>query len=304
MSQPRPSLGTAQLASSYGLANPGREPSQDASFRVLRTAFERGIRSLDTAPEYGESEALIGRFLEREGRPDGLEICTKLPRLANDLSLDELQRTVVFWVERSRHRLAGDPIDYYLVRGMSSLEVYGQALVDALHTCEESNLVRQIGISIYAPEDAKAALGFSELSAIQYPFNVFDRRMQAGGLLETLREKGHVTFARSLLLQGLLTLDPARVPERLASARPWLEILGEICRCHEADPVPAALSYAAQRCGADYVVLGADSCDQLEALLGALHYRLPAGLAEQIDESLADVPLSLIDPRRWKPGDP
>ena len=61
---PAMSIGTVQLGMNYGIANEGGQPSQEKSFAMLRTAFENGVASLDTARAYGNSEEVIGAFLK------------------------------------------------------------------------------------------------------------------------------------------------------------------------------------------------------------------------------------------------
>ena len=66
------SLGTAQLASSYGIANEARM-GEDEAAEILAFAV-KGIRAFDTAVAYGDSERLLGQHLSTE-----CVISTKLP---------------------------------------------------------------------------------------------------------------------------------------------------------------------------------------------------------------------------------
>ena len=154
MSISRLTLGTAQLGSRYGIANRLGQPKPDEVDAILRTAFDLEIRSLDTAAEYGESEAAIGRFLRREGRPDGLRICGKLPLLESGLSARALDRAVADAASGSCQRLGAEKIDDYLVHSPANLREYGRTLVAALLRCREAGWVERIGVSVYGPEDA------------------------------------------------------------------------------------------------------------------------------------------------------
>ena len=58
------SLGTVQLGMDYGINNPQGRPGREASFEILDTALQLGVNSLDTAVGYGDSERLIGEWLE------------------------------------------------------------------------------------------------------------------------------------------------------------------------------------------------------------------------------------------------
>src|SRR5262245_15412125 len=58
-------LGTAQFGMAYGIANAkGQVPEGEVS-KILKLAYAKGIKRLDTASAYGQSEEVIGRCLER-----------------------------------------------------------------------------------------------------------------------------------------------------------------------------------------------------------------------------------------------
>ena len=56
-------LGTVQLGLTYGLGEHAEKPTEEAAFAILDRAVELGVNTLDTANNYGDSEAVIGRWL-------------------------------------------------------------------------------------------------------------------------------------------------------------------------------------------------------------------------------------------------
>ena len=52
-------LGTVQLGCDYGIKNRYGQPSHKEALSILDVAFQGGIRTLDTAAGYGESERII-----------------------------------------------------------------------------------------------------------------------------------------------------------------------------------------------------------------------------------------------------
>ena len=69
-------LGTVQLGLNYGINNKSGMPTEAKSFEILDTARESGVTVLDTSNDYGESEAVIGRYLRAYGDKP-LSVCTK-----------------------------------------------------------------------------------------------------------------------------------------------------------------------------------------------------------------------------------
>ena len=58
-------LGTVQLGMQYGLGEDSAKPSEEKSFAMLDAAMALGINTLDTANNYGDSEAVIGRWMAK-----------------------------------------------------------------------------------------------------------------------------------------------------------------------------------------------------------------------------------------------
>ena len=57
-------LGTGQLGLNYGINNKSGKPTLATAFDILHAAFDNGIRILDTAEAYGNSQEVIGAFLK------------------------------------------------------------------------------------------------------------------------------------------------------------------------------------------------------------------------------------------------
>ena len=57
-------LGTVQLGLNYGVNNSSGKPSKEKAFDILNSAYDGGIRTLDTAEAYGNSQEVIGSFMK------------------------------------------------------------------------------------------------------------------------------------------------------------------------------------------------------------------------------------------------
>jgi len=297
---PRLVLGTAQLGLPYGIANRRGRLADVEVDAILRTAFDLGVHSLDLAPDYGDAEQRVGRFLAREGRPDALEICTKLSRLDADLAPGTAADAVRRGLDASLRRLGVETVDVYLIHSFEDLEAHGQLLVDALAETRAAGRARRIGASVYAPADARRALAHAGVDAVQYPFSIFDRRFQVceGRWAGTARP-GALLLARSLFLQGAASMRASTLPPPLAPLRAWAERLAVIAGRYAMQPVEVALRYAAARSGADGLVVGVESAEQLREICAWLVDPAPSALIQELDYFAVDLPESLVDPRRW-----
>ena len=136
---------------------------------------------------------------------------------------------------------------------------------------------------------------------MQHPYNLLDRRLTESGILGRLQDRGVSVHARSVFLQGLLSLRPDDLPARVAHARPHVAGLAALLAEFDTTPREAALGFAAA-CGADGVVVGVDGPGQLRDNLEAMARPLPEGLLTELSTRIGAVPLEVIEPVRW-PGE-
>jgi aryl-alcohol dehydrogenase-like predicted oxidoreductase len=61
-------LGTVQFGLDYGINNAQGKPHQEEVNNILNSAWQQGIRTLDTAYAYGNAEELIGQFHHRQNQ--------------------------------------------------------------------------------------------------------------------------------------------------------------------------------------------------------------------------------------------
>jgi aryl-alcohol dehydrogenase-like predicted oxidoreductase len=289
-------LGTAQLGLPYGVSNRGGQPSEAEAAAIVRCALGAGVGTIDTAPAYGEAEALLGRLLPAGA---GVRVVTKTPPFAGAeltaAACDEARRSA----ERSLERLRRDSLDGLLVHHGSELSLPGgERLARCLTELRDAGIAKRVGVSVYTVEELDAARGLMPLDLVQLPLNALDQRFLRGGALDDLRAAGVEVHARSAFLQGLLLMGPGELPAHLAAAA------GPLRRYHEArrraglTPIEAALGLVRSLPGVDVALVGANSVPELEECLAAL--RGPAGPGVDYPPLGVDDPL-IVDPRRWTP---
>src|SRR5690554_5992846 len=77
--QNRLALGTVQFGLPYGVANQSGQVSLEEVGQILESARQAGVRTLDTATAYGESEVILGQQDLQE-----FAVVTKLPEVPAD----------------------------------------------------------------------------------------------------------------------------------------------------------------------------------------------------------------------------
>ena len=221
-------LGTAQLGLVYGAANRIGQPSARDAELILRSAVSAGVRWIDTAAAYGSAEQRIGAALPGS---KGVRVVTKLD------PLDEHRRDLghsATSASRSRkasaaraHVSAPIASKILLLHRAHHLTMRNGAIWSAVKQMRDEGVIYDLGVSVYSPQEALAALADRDVRHIQLPFNALDWRWRSETFREALAKRPGVTIhARSALLQGLLAghndarwpegIDPADVKRALA----------------------------------------------------------------------------------------
>jgi aryl-alcohol dehydrogenase-like predicted oxidoreductase len=284
-------LGTAQFGFDYGVSNrAGRVPESQVA-RVLELALRHGIRVLDTASVYGDSEAVLGRVLA--GRADFAVVTKTTPSGAADGAPDLETIAARFHESLTRLRL---PRVYGLLvhHGESLLRPGGDALYARLTQWKHEGLVQKVGASVYDPVQALQLAQRFPLDLVQLPLNVFDQRADSAGVLSTLHQRGIEVHARSVFLQGLLLMGAEELPTGLQRFAARLQAYRSALLGGGCSPLEGALGFARAMPGVDVVLVGVTSDTQLQECIAA--YRRGCGLDLK---EFACTDEDLIDPRRW-----
>ena len=253
-------LGTVQFGQAYGISNRRGQVTPEEAARILSLAAQNGVRLLDTAANYGEAEAVLGRRDTRQFR-----IVTKTIGV---------QHGVEAVVTRARQSAAALKADTLLVHAASDLAgPDGDALWRALLGLRDDGTFRKIGISTYVAENPASLAERYRPDVIQLPFSLLDQRLLANGTLEALNNLSVEIHARSLFLQGLLFLD--ELPERLKSAEPHLSRFKARLREAKVSPLAAALGFVLARPEIAFGLVGVTSADELQDIITASDAPLP-----------------------------
>ena len=285
-------LGTVQFGLAYGVSNAGGQTPMHEVARILDAARAYGIRLLDTAAAYGDSETVLG---ELAGPRSGFEIVTKSPKLdgKRPAAVQVNEACAVSLKRLRRDRLYGLLVhDFDDLLAAEGWELYG-----ALQELKQAGLVERIGASVYDPAQVEELIDRSfDFDFVQLPFSLLDQRMRTSGALARLAADGVEVHVRSCFLQGALLMPPAQLPEHLLALRGRLEEYRAAVRECGLTPLAGALAFVRDCPGVDAVVVGVCDKGQFDEIAHAAAATLPEGIATEL--FAVDDP-ELIDPRKW-----
>lgn len=204
VSAPCIALGTVELGLPYGFGFDGKEtqPTFHQAERLVHAALDLGIRVIDTARAYGDSENILGRTLGT--RRNELVLATKVGPLELEGRSDaELASDVTNSVEHSLHNLRTDRVDWLMLHSATLKQIESlPRFWPTLERLREQGKARALGASIYN-ESLEAGLRTPEFACLQVAASVLDRRVEEARSRQSAVGKDFII--RSVLLRGVLS---------------------------------------------------------------------------------------------------
>jgi aryl-alcohol dehydrogenase-like predicted oxidoreductase len=288
-------LGSVQWGQHYGIANTAGQPSSDDVARIIRVAGDAGVRTIDTARDYGTSEALIGELVPREGWRIVTKLTAQLPASSSDDAVSAASASVA----ASLAALRETALDTLLLHRLEHMTNWDGAVWRALLELRDGGHVHHLGISALGPDEAWLALGLQDVDVIQVASNLFDQRLARGGFFEAARAAGKEVFVRSVFLQGVAHLYAEQVPSHLAELREPLTQVREFAATRGWESFAPFLAFAYGIPGAR-VLVGAESVAQVRECLA--EWRLAPERSEAVRELAAQIPAMpdrVLNPWQW-----
>lgn len=288
-------IGTANFGLRYGIAN-NKKLSREESFAILDHAGAQGVQWLDTARAYGDAENVIGAYFEKRGKT--FKVIGKLP--AKEYPDAQAVENEVYGSLKNMNLTS---FDAFLIHSFKTYVLYGDRIIPVLRSLRRDGIIENYGISVYHPEEvAVAAERTKDRLAVEFPLNLFDQRFLKDGLMQGLRSRGSLLFARSVFLQGLFFLKGAALAGRFGQAGDKVAVINEMSFEYKIRPECLALLFAARKPWVDGVVIGVDSIDQLRRnieCMGSANLDKYASLEHMLPQLAIDDE-DVILPYRWK----
>jgi aryl-alcohol dehydrogenase-like predicted oxidoreductase len=293
----------------------GWTADQAASFAVLDALVDAGLNFIDSADTYsvwvpghhgGESETVIGNWLQRSARRKDVVIATKVGMpMAPDrkgLSAAHIARSI----EQSLQRLRTDYIDLYF----SHCDDVGVAFEETLGAYQKliaAGKVRAIGASNHTAARLSAALevsrthGLPRYEVLEPHYNLYERADYESAL-EPLCIQQHLGVISYFALASGFLSGKYRTPADAAkSARGTsvvakylnerglriLAALDDVGRRYGASPASVALAWQIARPSITAPIASATTVGQLHELVAATQLTLDGAAIEQLSTASA-----------------
>ncbi len=274
------------------------------SVATIRSAVERGITLIDTAPAYGfgKSEEIVGKAIAEGGLRSKVQIATKVGIAWKDGKVyrNSTPGRIRQEIEDSLRRLRTDVIDLYQVH-WPDLETPLEETARTLDDLRREGKIRALGVSNYSPTQMDTFRKVAALDAVQPPYNLFEREIEAD-VLPYAERTGLTVLSYGALCRGLLSgrmtsgtkfegddlrkVDPKFQPPRFAEYLAAVDELKTLARFRFGKPVLAlAIRWVLDQ-GPTIALWGARHPAQLDPVDDIEGWHIDDGSKREIDAIL------------------
>ena len=283
-------LGTVQFGLRYGIANTHGQSSFQDVCRILKTAVAGGIKTLDTASAYGESESVLGKALRDLNLSGKIDIVSKVSPLPDDLPESKAEAFIRDSLIRSLKNLHQDHLHTLLFHREKDWKY-----AEILKKIKEDGLILHYGCSI----DGRVPENCSLLEAVQVPGNLLDRRFFP--FIKAVHRRNVHVYVRSVYLQGLLLMPEEKFNPFLQPLIPYIRKLSKLADEAGMPLAELCVRYLCSMPEIDGVLTGVETQEQLEYNLKlAEKDAIESDLRRKIEETVPELPEELIRPSLWK----
>jgi aryl-alcohol dehydrogenase-like predicted oxidoreductase len=294
----------------------GSQVENDVARACVRAALDAGITTFDTADVYANTvaETVLGDALAGERR-ESLEILTKVywptgPGGPNDCGLS--RKHIMESINGSLRRLRTDYVDLYQAHRYDT-ETPLEETMTAFADVVRQGKALYIGVSEWTAEQIRAGQALAQqlripLVSNQPQYSMLWRVVE-DEVVPTCRELGISQIAWSPVAQGVLTGkyrpgEPSPAGSRAADTKGGATFIQRFMndtvleRVHKLTPIADELGLTLAQLAIAWVLrddnvaaalIGASRPEQVAENVKASGVRIPADLADRIDEALGDV---------------
>lgn len=260
-------IGGVQIGQEYGISNSTGKPNLDEIKKIFNLAHKSGVRFIDTAQNYKNSEKIIGNI-----EKSNWNINTKLSFSQDELNSANLKKLAQSKLESSFNNLKTKKIYSLMLHNLDCLESKNATeLWKHLNEFKHNGLVKKIGYSIYRPEELELYFEKFQPDIIQTPFNILDQRIKSSGWLEILKKENIEVHARSLFLQGLLLMNKNDLYPKFKEWSKEFERFKAWLKNKNLSKIEGCLFFAFNENAINKFVVGVNSMNELKEIIDILN---------------------------------
>jgi spore coat polysaccharide biosynthesis protein SpsF (cytidylyltransferase family)/aryl-alcohol dehydrogenase-like predicted oxidoreductase len=201
-------LGGAQIGMNYGYKN-DKIISDNQLKKIFDFMEEKKINGIDTAQDYKLSEKKIGKQVINFKMKKDYYLFSKISKFNNILGISNTMIKTKIYINLylSMFQLKTTCLDVLMIHSVNNFFKKKKIFKDIFLELKRKKFIRDIGVSIYTPNELIEILRQKFFKFIQIPFNILDFRWNKKILFTLKKKYKFKLIARSIFLRGFLTYN-------------------------------------------------------------------------------------------------
>ncbi len=291
-------IGGAQFGLQYGIRN--RKIDFKTMSKIINKANRIGIKIIDTAQNYNDSELKVGKVLDGI-KQNKLKVISKF-KIHKYKNREKNENIINQSIAKTLKNINKKKIYAMLFHHSSDIFINNKSF---LKTELKNSKFKKIGVSIYDPIEIYKVIKIPQIQVIQIPFNILDFRWQEHikRIQSIKHDLGIEIHARSCFLQGLLLSTRIKDWEKRGIMQhkkilKWLT--NQTSTIRRQSIADLCLAYVRSQSWIDSVVIGVDNMKELNENIKL--FKLPIlniDDLKKIELSRPRVKENILNPTTW-----
>ena len=278
------SLGSANFGFDYGIHNKKKIKFNEVK-KILNYANKIGICKIDTAQVYGDSEKVIGKYINK------IETKWNITSKFNNLDLPLEDQLII-----SKRNLNIFPKNFI---AHSAKLFKSEYFINIVRKFKNKYPKINIGVSIYSSKEIDEILnGPIKPDIIQLPISILDKRLYESKHLQEINKMNIKIQARSIFLQGLFFLDDNFIKKKFPSAYISILKLKDLSKKIDISISQLSLLWVLDLYEINEVILGIDSQKQLEENYETMKININPEIYNEI-KNIKFNDTRVLNPQNW-----
>tara|TARA_B110001450_G_scaffold204535_1_gene194227 strand:+ start:268 stop:1152 length:885 start_codon:yes stop_codon:yes gene_type:complete len=255
-------IGTAQLGQTYGPQKSKKIISLSELYKLIKYLKKNKIKYLDTALNYNFDKRIKSINVSLKG----IKVITKIPS-PKKIKFD-YKKKIISDMKNMLSNLNIKSFYAVLLHDSKNLKKNDYLeFLSLIKLLKKKKLIKYYGISIYSQSEYDTFRKYGKPEIVQGPLNIFDQTLIKSNFLSKLKKNGIKFHARSIFLQGLLTVNHSKFRNYF---KKWKKILTEwnnFCQIQGFTSLEVATNFVLNKNLVDKIVVGFHDKKELEQFL-------------------------------------
>jgi len=248
-------IGTAQLGTSYGIANKTEKIIIEDKIKFLNYCYQKNYDYFDTAYDYENSHKIIGTWIKNN------DVTPKLSTKIPDINKYPNKNIELLFKACLKKLNVNKIKNLFLHKPSNWNNLYLRKYIKSLLN---KNIISNFGLSIYEKEDIVID---SCIKIIQLPANIFNQKILSSDEIKKFISEGGAIHVRSIFLQGLLLLEPNKIPSHLSETKKGIIYFNNVAKELKINKIHLALLCVHHLLPKGKLIIGIDNIEQLKEII-------------------------------------